>query len=119
MDHPYKRNYTSIPDTHYSSYRQFKKMEDLTIPGWFIVLAGVIGGSFFSWAVWITAKVNNNDKDIALNTLADTTVKEKIKEVKENIAEVKEDLNGRMDKMEKHFDGKFDQVFKRISEIKK
>lgn len=87
-------------------------MEDLIIPGWFIVLTGIIGGAFLSWAVWITAKVNSNDKEIALNTQADKTVKEKI-------LEVKEDLNDRMDKMERHFDGKFDQVFKRIGELKR
>lgn len=86
-------------------------MEDLTIPVWFLVLSGIFGGSLVSWAVWITLKTLSNDKEIALNTQADKTVKEKI-------AEVKEDLNERMDKMEKHFDGKFDMVFKRISELK-
>lgn len=94
-------------------------MEDLVIPSWFIIICGVVGGFFISWAVWITLKTLANDKDIALNTLADTTVKERISEIKKNIYEVKEDLTDKIDRMEKHFDGKFDQVFKRFGELKR
>lgn len=90
-------------------------MEDLTIPVWFLVLSGIFGGTLVSWAVWITLKTWSNDKDIALNTLSDITVKERI-------SEVKTEMSSRIDKFEQHvnqqFDkmnGRFDKVFELLS----
>ncbi len=49
-----------------------------------------------------------------MNTQADSTVKERIAEVKINIAEVKTEVNARIDKLENHFDAKFDRVFNKL-----
>lgn len=94
-------------------------MEDLTIPVWFLVIFGLITGSLVPWAVWITVRSFNQDKDIAMNTQADTMVKEKIDEVKDDISEVKTDMTARIDKLENHFDAKFERVFKSIGDLKK
>lgn len=86
--------------------------EGLNIPLWFVVLTGGFGGVFLSWLVWLTKKTHENDKAIALNTSADQNSKDKL-------VEVKSDVNNRIDKLEKHFDSKFELVFKKIEAIRK
>lgn len=64
------------------------------------------------WCIWLTIKVFQNDKEIAVNTTNDATIKIQINDVKA-------DLHGRIDKLEKHVDGKFDRVFKEIDSLRR
>lgn len=79
-------------------------MESMTIPILSLV-AGVI-----LWCAWLTVKVFQGEKDIAINTSNDITVGKQIDDVKK-------DMERRIDKFESHVNTKFDKVFEKIDQI--
>lgn len=79
-------------------------MENLTVP-LITLLSPIIG-----WLIWLTIKTFSNDKAIAINTTNDITVKTQI-------ADVKSDMNIRIDKLEYHFDSKFEQVNQKFERV--
>lgn len=96
-----------VPGAFYSHADNFQAMENLTVP--LITLYTPIIG----WMVWLTIRTFKNDKEIAINTSSDITVKAQI-------FELKNDMTAKIDKLEKHVDSKFDQVnskFERVFEM--
>jgi hypothetical protein len=79
----------------------------------------VLVGGVISWCVWLTKRINDAEKEIAVNTSND-------KNVSEQIRDFKEDLGEKIDKLEKHVNVKFekitvqfDKVFDKIDQIRK
>lgn len=60
-------------------------MEDLTIPGWAIVLMPTIVTGIVYWLVWLTKKMHENDLSIALNNANDENVKKELASLNEKI----------------------------------
>lgn len=87
-------------------------MEDVTIPGWAIWAGGILLGIAFPWLAWLTARVQDNDKAIAVNTAHDknfnTQFIEMKVDLKQQIGEVRDDFNKRLDRFE-------DRVFKMLA----
>ena len=96
--------YTAIPFVVLLYYSNLYAMEILTFPV-LTLLSPIIG-----WLIWLTIKTFQNDKAIAINTTNDSTVKSQI-------TEVKTDMTMRIDKLENHFDVKFEQVNNKIDRI--
>lgn len=87
--------------------------QGMTIP--LMVLVGIIG----SWCIWLTKRINDAEKDIAVNTSNDKNVTKQIDDLKEDLAE-------KIDKLESHVNVKFerinyqfDKVFERIESLRK
>lgn len=60
-------------------------MEDLTIPGWAIVLMPTIVTGIVYWLVWLTKKMHENDLSIAVNNTNDENVKKELSSLNEKI----------------------------------
>lgn len=60
-------------------------MEDLTIPGWAIVLMPTIVTAIVYWLVWLTKEMHENDLSIAVNNTNDENVKKELSSLNEKI----------------------------------
>lgn len=77
----------------------------MTVP-----LLSLVGGVIL-WCIWLTIKLFQSEKDIAINTAHDNNVGKQIEEIKA-------DLHKRLDRFENHVNAKFDQVFSKIENKK-
>lgn len=87
--------------------------QGLTVP--LMVLVTVIGG----WCIWLTKRLYDAERDIAVNTSND-------KNVTKQIDDLKDDLSEKIDKLETHVNIKFerintqfDKVFERLEALRK
>lgn len=76
-------------------------MEEVTIPGWALLVFATI---ILPWLVWLTNRVNSNDKDIAINTAADIHVTNELTKIYNAIDNQNQNSKERFDKMEAKFD---------------
>lgn len=75
---------------------------DLTIPGWAVVLISTMGGSILYWLVWLTIKLFSNEKGLALMNMKDGTFSDELEKI---------------DKKIERLDTKFDRVFEQLNRI--
>jgi hypothetical protein len=77
---------------------------DVIIPAWFIWAAGMLLSVYMPWIVWLTTKVFDNDKAIAINNTHDqnsmTQFVEMKTELKQQISDVRTEINTRFDRFE-------------------
>lgn len=76
-------------------------MTDITVPAWALVLIGVV---FLPWLLFLTHKVNLNEKDIALNTANDIRMGGDLDKIYKAIDEQKKDTKEGFERLDKKFD---------------
>ncbi len=76
-------------------------MTDITVPAWALLLIGVI---FLPWLLFLTHKINANEKEIALNTANDERVGTDLDKIYKAIDEQKQNTKEGFDRLDKKFD---------------
>jgi hypothetical protein len=89
-------------------------MEDLIIPGWAVILMSGIGTLIIGWLIWLTLKTAENDKAIAVNTQADTFVRQELRKMDEKMDHLRTEFKEWIDKLELQMERRFDKVFNKL-----
>lgn len=92
-------------------------MEEITIPGWFIWIISAFITLFIPWAIWITTKVFESEKEIALNTANDEKVNEDLQRIYDIIDESNKTTKERFDKIESKIDQFFNQEINLLKQL--
>lgn len=81
-------------------------MEDISIPGWALIIFGVI---ILPWMVWLTLKVIGNEREIAVNTATDAHVAGELTKIYNMVEKQHTDTRDNFQKLEVKIDMFFAQ----------
>jgi hypothetical protein len=76
-------------------------MQDIVIPGWALLVFGVV---VLPWAIWITSKTWNNEKDSALRGAAMTALGDDLKEIYDELKRGDQKIDDRFKEMNSKLD---------------
>jgi hypothetical protein len=68
-------------------------MEQVTIPGWFMWIIGVFITLFIPWAIFVTVRIFQYDKDLALSVANGVQVNDDLKDLQEGIDKIDHKLD--------------------------
>lgn len=68
-------------------------MEQVTIPGWFLWIIGLFITLFIPWGIWITVRVFQYDKDIALNVANGEKINDDLKDLQTLVEKIDHKLD--------------------------